>query len=495
MRDSKYDRTKLNKAQLSKIDLSTAVYGKVPPQAKELEEAVLGGVMLEKNVFDIVAEILRPECFYMDAHQRIFKAMQELQQKNSPIDLLTLVEHLKFKEELETIGGPYFLARLTNSVVSSANIEAHCRIVLQKFMARELIRIGSMAVNEGYEDSSDVFDSIGMVEKEMSVLTTGGHVKSYSDISSVVVSRLSRIAELRKQDRHVTGVHTGYAELDRVTHGWQPTDLIILAARPSVGKTAFALNLARNAATHFQYKVPVGFFSLEMSTGQLVDRIISADGELLLDHITNGQLANDEMVKLDEASNRISEMKIYIDDTAAVNVFQLRSKARRMKRKHKIGLIIVDYIQLMSGMEDRKTNNREQEISTISRQLKILAKELEIPIIALSQLSRKVEDRKGGKIPQLSDLRESGAIEQDADMVMFLYREEDSNEMGESNKGLTHLKIAKHRNGTLETIDFEARLWFQKFIPYEHTQGPAEKKTGSWKPVSDLFDKNSDLKF
>ncbi|MBS1565967.1 MAG: DnaB-like helicase C-terminal domain-containing protein, partial [Bacteroidetes bacterium] len=293
--------------------------------------------------------------------------------------------------------------------------------------------------------------------------------------------------DMRHKNEDITGVPTGFPTLDSVTYGWQSTDLIILAARPAVGKTAFALNLARNAAMHPTKPTAVAIFNLEMSAGQLVQRSLSAESEIMLEKIARGKLEEYEMKQLyTKGINRLSDAKIFIDDTAALNVFELRAKCRRLKNKHNIGLIIIDYLQLMSGGGDKNTN-REQEISSISRNLKTLAKELQVPIIALSQLSRAVESRKeGNKMPQLSDLRESGAIEQDADMVMFLYRPEyyeiTQNEMGESNKGETHVRIAKHRNGSLETVKLRALLHIQKFVEDEADNGGGGG--GNWKPVS-----------
>jgi replicative DNA helicase len=299
---------------------------------------------------------------------------------------------------------------------------------------------------------------------------------------------------LRTRQDEISGVPTGFNLLDRLTYGWQPTDLIILAARPSVGKTAFALNLARNAALHPTKPTAVGFFSLEMSAGQLVQRILSAESEIWLEKIARGRLEEHEMKQLyKKGIERLASAPIHIDDTAALNIFELRAKCRRLKNKHNVGLIIIDYLQLMSGTSDNRNSNREQEISRISRDLKGLAKELNIPIIALSQLSREVEKRgakEGQKIPQLSDLRESGAIEQDADMVMFLYRPEyydiTANEMGESNKGETHVRIAKHRNGQLDTIKLKALLHIQKFIEEDGTGPDSQLPAGNWKPVSDV---------
>jgi replicative DNA helicase len=471
------------------LENSSLMFGKIPPQAKDLEEAILGAIMLEKAAFDTVVEILKPECFYVEAHQKIYKAMQGLAIKSLPIDLLTVVEELKFREELDFVGGPYAVTKLTNAVVSSANIEAHARIVLQKFIQRELIRISGEIIGEAYEDSTDVFDMLDLAETKLFEITNNHLRKNFDDIETVLVKTINRIEEMRNRQDEMTGVPTGFPSLDRLTYGWQPTDLIILAARPSVGKTAFALNLARTAALHPTRPTAVGFFSLEMSSSQLVQRILSAESEIWLEKIARGKLEEHEMKQLyKKGIDRLSKAPIFIDDSAALNIFELRAKCRRLKNKHNIGIIIIDYLQLMSGSADRNSN-REQEISKISRDLKGLAKELQVPIIALSQLSREVEKRKeGNKIPQLSDLRESGAIEQDADMVMFLYRPDyydvTTNEMGESNKGETFVKIAKHRNGSLDTIKLKAELHIQRFIE-EEGGGDFNPNlgAGSWKPV------------
>jgi replicative DNA helicase len=491
------DLTNINRDRKTRrktpLDISTMVYGKVPPQAKDLEEAVLGAMMLEKGAFDTVVEILKPECFYVDAHQRIFKAMKSLANKSQPIDILTVVEELRTGEELDIVGGPYYVTKLTNTVVSSANIEAHSRIVLQKFVQRELIRISGEIIGDAYEDSTDVFDLLDQAESKIYDVTSKHLRNSYESIDSVLVKAIQRIEDLRHKNEDVTGVPTGFPSLDRVTYGWQNTDLIILAARPAVGKTAFALNLVRSAALHPTKPTPVAFFSLEMSAGQLVQRVLSAESEIWLEKISRGKLEEHEMKQLyAKGIQKLAQAPIFIDDSAALNIFELRAKCRRLKNLNNIGLIIIDYLQLMSGTSEGKGGNREQEISTISRGLKGLAKELQVPIIALSQLSREVEKRKdGNKMPQLSDLRESGAIEQDADMVMFLYRPEyydvTQNEMGESNRGETHVRIAKHRNGSLETVKLRALLHIQKFVEDDGGDsfgGPA--MPGSWKPVSDI---------
>lgn len=483
------DLTSLNKdrkkGRKPAIDLSTMVYGKVPPQAKDLEEAVLGAIMLEKSAFDTVIEILKPECFYVDANQRIFRAFQNLAQKSLPIDILTVVEELKTTGELDNVGGPYYVTKLTNAVVSTANIEAHSRIILQKFVQRELIRISGEIIGDAYEDSTDVFDLMDDAEDKIFQITNNFLKTDYKEMSSALAQTINRIDELRKRTEDISGVPSGFATLDRITYGWQPTDLIILAARPSVGKTAFALNLARNAAMHPTKPTAVGFFSLEMSAAQLVQRILSAESEILMEKIARGKLEEHEYQQLHRRGiARLEKAPIYIDDTAALNIFEFRAKARRLVNKHHVGLIIIDYLQLMSGSGERGAN-REQEISSISRNLKALAKELNIPIIALSQLSRAVENRKESKMPQLSDLRESGAIEQDADMVMFIYRPEYyevmNNEMGESTRGETHIRIAKHRNGALDIVKLRALLHIQKFEEWDENSGPT--MGGNWKPL------------
>lgn len=451
------------------VDVSTQIYGKVPPQSKELEEAVLGAIMLEKGAFDTVVEILKSDCFYVEAHKKIFLAMVRLAGKSMPVDILTVVEELRFMGELDLVGGPFYVSQLTNSVVSSANVEAHARIILQKFIQRELIRISGEILSESYEDTADVFDLLDSAESKLFEITNNHLRKNYDSIDRVLVNTMKRIEDLRNKGDDITGVPSGFPSLDKVTYGWQPTDLIILAARPAVGKTAFALNLVRNAALHPRFPKGAAIFSLEMSSGQLVARILSAESEIKLEKITRGKLEEYEMKKLmTHGVERLAKAPIFVDDTPALNIFELRAKCRRLVHNNGVGIIIIDYLQLMSGSADGKNTNREQEISKISRELKGLAKELQVPVIALSQLSRDVEKRKdGNKMPQLSDLRESGAIEQDADMVLFLYRPEyydiNQNEMGESNKGETHVRIAKHRNGQLDTIKLRAVLEYQRF--------------------------------
>ena len=454
-----------------KPDLTTLVYGKIPPQAPELEEAVLGASMLEKDTFAQVLEIIQSEeCFYVDAHQKIYAAMRRLFDKGTPVDLLTITEELRKTNELELIGGAYYLTRLTMSVLSSAHVESHARIVMEKFIQRELIRISGSVISDAYEDSTDVFDLLDKAESGLYEITDKHLRKNFKSLNDVLIRTMSEIEENRNKTDDITGVPSGFASLDRLTAGWQKTDLIILAARPSVGKTAFALNLAMNAAMNAGKQYPVAVFSLEMGAGQIVKRMLSAVTDVSMEAITRGKMAEHEFVQLSQRMGKLAQAKIFIDDQAALNIFELRAKARRLKQKHDIQLILIDYLQLMQASVD-KSGNREQEISKISRDLKALAKELEVPIIALSQLNRSVETRKESKIPQLSDLRESGAIEQDADLVMFLYRPEyhgiTNDAMGETVEGETQIHIAKHRNGStgMEKVRFIKE--YQRFVDME----------------------------
>lgn len=458
-------------ARSKKPDISTLVYGKVPPQAPELEEAVLGACMLEKDTFAQVLEIIQSEdCFYMDAHQKIYSAMRRLFDKGTPVDLLTITEELRRSSELEIVGGAYYLTRLTMSVLSSAHVEAHSRLIMEKFIQRELIRISGSVISEAYEDSTDVFDLLDKAESGLYEITDKHLRKNFKSLQDVLVRTMNEIDETRKKTEDVTGVPSKFKDLDALTGGWQKTDLIILAARPAVGKTAFTLNLAMNAAMNAGKQFPVALFSLEMGAGQIVKRMLAAVTDVSMEAITRGKMAEHEFIQMSQRMGKLAQAKIFIDDQAALNIFELRAKARRLKQKHDIQMILIDYLQLMQASVD-KGGNREQEISKISRDLKALAKELEVPIIALSQLSRAVETRKESKVPQLSDLRESGAIEQDADMVMFLYRPEyygiTNDGMGEMVEGETHIHIAKHRNGSTGTVKVQFIKEYQKFVDLE----------------------------
>lgn len=465
---SKFNKNRIRK----KTESPLSNVGKVPPQNLEMEEAVLGAILLEKEKLSDVTEILpKPECFYLDAHQKIYAAVLDLLSEGSAIDMLTVTEKLIKTGELELIGGPYTLAKLTQSVVSSAHVVSHARVVMEKFIQRELIKVSSNILTSSYEEGADIFELLDQAETELFEISNNYLRNDYQDMGTILIETLKNIEEAKKNKEGLIGVPTGYNHLDHVTAGWQKTDLIILAARPSVGKTAFALNLAINAALDPEKPVGVALFSLEMSCDQLARRMLSMTTEVPLRSISRGQMDDSEFLQLTQRSDRLAKAKIFLDDQAGLNIFELRAKCRRLKDKHDIGIIIIDYLQLMQG-PNMKGGNREQEISKISRELKGLAKDLEVPIIALSQLSRAVEQRgEKSKMPQLSDLRESGAIEQDADMVCFLYRPEyhgvDADENGESIPGLTILNIAKHRNGSLEQLKFRADLSIQKFYELE----------------------------
>lgn len=446
-------------------DLSSYVFGKVPPQAVALEEAILGAILLEKDALTQVLDVLQHDAFYVDAHQMIYSAFLRLFDRSQPIDLLTAMEELKKAGELEAIGGPAYLAALSNKVASAANIEYHARIVAQKFIQRELIRISTKTINDAFEDTTDVFDLLDGAETSLFKIAERNMGRSVDRMGALASKLLKQIEELKDSEEGLTGVPTGFTELDRLTSGFQKSDLIILAARPGMGKTALTLSIAKNAALDFGKGVAI--FSLEMSSLQLASRIISMEAEIPGSKLRNGQLEEYEWQQLHTAIERVADAPIFIDDTPGINSFELRAKCRRLKMQYDIQLIIIDYLQLMSGGGDNKSGNREQEVSAISRALKGLAKELNVPVIALSQLSRAVETRGGDKRPQLSDLRESGSIEQDADMVMFIYRPEYyqilEDEEGQSLKGIADLIVAKHRHGALTDVRMRFTGEFARF--------------------------------
>jgi replicative DNA helicase len=427
--------------------------GKMPPQAVELEEAVLGALMLEKDALTNVIDILKPQSFYKEAHERIFSAIERLFTRSEPVDILTVTQELKKTGELDIVGGAYYITQLTNRVASAANAEFHARIISQKYIQRELIRTSSETIRDAYEESSDVFDLLDRAEKGLFSIVEGNIRKNYDKMHTLIKKAIEQIEVAKNRKDGLSGVPSGLTALDRLTSGWQNSDLVIIAARPAMGKTALVLSMARNAAVEFDK--PVAIFSLEMSSLQLVTRLISSESELPGEKLKKGTLEDYEFQQLNDKIKKLAEAPLFIDDTPGLSVFELRAKARRLKEQHNIQLIIVDYLQLMTAGGEGK-GNREQEISTISRSLKGLAKELNVPVIALSQLSRAVETRGGDKKPQLSDLRESGAIEQDADMVMFIHRPEYYNitedETGMPTAGVAELIIAKHRNGPVDSV-------------------------------------------
>ncbi len=445
-----------------------AEHGRIPPQAIELEEAVLGALMLEQNALTSVIDILKPEVFYKEAHQVIYAAIHRLFAKSEPVDILTVTNELKSSGELELIGGAYYITQLTNRVASTANIEYHARIITQKYIQRELIRISSEIIKDAFEDTTDVFNLLDKAEKNLFAVSENNFRRDYDNMQTLVREAIQDIQKARDHEGNLRGTPSGFTDLDRVTAGWQKSDLIILASRPGMGKTALVLSMARNIAVDFN--IPVAFFSLEMSSIQLVTRLISSETQLSASKLKKGNLENYEWEQLNAKIGKLIDAPLFIDDTPALSIFELRAKCRRLKAQHNIQLVIVDYIQLMSTGGDNQ-GNREQEISAISRSLKSLSKELNVPIITLSQLNRSVETRTGSKRPILSDLRESGAIEQDADLVLFIYRPEyykiDQDEDGNSTKGLAELIIAKHRNGALAEIKLQFIDKFARFTDYE----------------------------
>ena len=469
----------------NKIDLE---YGKVPPQAVELEEAVLGALMLEKDAIISVGDLLKADSFYKDAHQKIYKAIMNLSTKEEPIDILTVTEELKREGTLDEVGGPFYITQLTNRVASAAHIEFHARIIAQKHIQRELIRVSSDIQNQAFDDSIDVADLLDKAQQEVFDIAEGNIKKESAHIRPLADEVINQIVEAGKRPDGLSGVPSGFTALDRITSGWQKSDLVIIAARPSMGKTAFVLSMTRNMAV--EHKAPIAIFSLEMGGDQLVKRMISSETELGSEKLRNGKLEDFEWEQLHVKIKDLVDAPIYVDDTPGLSIYELRSKCRRLKAKYDIGCVIIDYLQLMTAGSDMR-GNREQEVSLISRQLKIIAKELNIPVIALSQLNRGVEQRTGdAKKPMLSDLRESGAIEQDADMVLFIHRPErygiTEDAEGNSLIGIADIIIAKHRNGAVGEIQLRFRNQLARFMDLEGESlnpfgddGPEEVKTFS----------------
>ncbi|MFA6923458.1 MAG: replicative DNA helicase [Bacteroidales bacterium] len=444
-------------------------HGKLQPQAVDLEEAVLGAMMLEKDALTSVIDKLRPECFYNDNHKKIYQSILRLFSRSEPVDILTVTNELKQIGELEAVGGPYYVTQLTNRVASSANIEYHAGVIIEKYIQRELISISGNIINKAYEDTTDVFDLLNEAEKNLFAVSEINLRRTHEDISLLINKAIEEMQNAGTKGNNLSGIPSGFVDLDRVTAGWQRSDLIIVASRPGMGKTAFSLTMARNMA--IEHNIPVAVFSLEMSATQLVMRLISSEAEISSDKLRRGDLQQYEWEQLHSKIKQLADAPIFIDDTPALSIFELRAKCRRLKAQKDIQLVVLDYLQLMSASGDSRNFNREQEISGISRAIKSLAKELDIPIIALSQLSRAVETRSSSKRPILSDLRESGAIEQDADIVMFIYRPEyykiAGNEAGELPQGYSELIIAKHRNGALKDITVRFIDKFAKFTDLE----------------------------
>lgn len=456
----------------NRVETTLGVTGKVTPQAVEFEAAVLGALMMDDNAVSTILDFLSAKMFYVEAHQHIFQAIEKLFMLSQPIDLLTVTNQLRKDKLLEVVGGASYLASLTNRVTSSANIEYHARVVMEKFVVRELIHNCNEIITDSYDDSNDVLDLLDKAESKIFNIVENNFKRDSKLLHQVVRSALDSLDDLRKNADKIQGVPCGIRSIDEKTGGWQKSDLIIVAGRPGMGKTSFVLSIARNSA--LDYKKPVALFSLEMSAEQLAHRLFSIESGIPSDHISKGNLTDDEWIKLMDSIGVLESSNLIIDDTPALSVFDLRAKCRRLKHKHDIQLIIVDYLQLMQGGNDsagKSGGNREQEISFISRSLKALAKELNVPVIALSQLSRAVETRGGSKRPMLSDLRESGSIEQDADLVLFLYRPEyyhmDTFEDQTPSAGLAEVMFEKNRHGStgVERVRFISQ--YTKFADVE----------------------------
>ncbi|APG64561.1 replicative DNA helicase [Tenacibaculum todarodis] len=465
---------KTNPVTGHKIDKSRIISlekGKIPPQAVDLEEAVLGAMMIDKKGIDDVIDILHPDAFYDTKHNLIYEAIYALFQNSEPIDLLSVSSQLKKNAKLDQAGGDFYLIRLTQKVASSAHIEFHSRIILQKFIQRKLISISSEIIENAYDETTDVFDLLDDAEAKLFEVTQGNLKKGSEDAGSLVKQALNKIQEISNQDG-MSGLATGFTKLDALTSGWQPSDLVIIAARPGMGKTAFVISMAKNMAIDFGHGVAV--FSLEMSSVQLITRMISSETGLTSEKLRKGNLEPHEWEQLNVKVKKLSDAPIFIDDTPSLSIFDLRAKARRLVSQHNVRIIVIDYLQLMTA-GGKAGGNREQEISMISRNLKALAKELEVPVIALSQLSRAVETRGGSKRPLLSDLRESGAIEQDADIVSFIFRPEyygmtewDDDDHSPC-EGQGEFIVAKHRNGGLDNIRLKFTGHLAKFSDLEES--------------------------
>lgn len=441
-------------------------YGHLQPQALDMERVVLGALMVDKDAFSIVSELLHPDTFYEPRHQKIYQAIQTLNMNENPVDIITVTEELRREGTLESIGGPAYIVELSSNVASSANIEYHARILSQKFLARQLISFASTIETKAFDETVDVNDLMQEAEGNLFELSQRNMKKDYVQIDSVVSKAMEILQKASANAGGMTGVPTGYTKLDEKTSGWQASDLVIIAGRPAMGKTAFALSLAKNIAV--DARIPTAFFSLEMSNVQLVNRLISNVCEIPGNKMLNGQLSPDEWSKLDKNMGSLNGAPLYIDDTPGLSIFELRTKARRLVKEKDVKIIMIDYLQLMNA-NGMKFGSRQEEVSKISGSLKGLAKELDIPILALSQLNRTVENREGleGKRPQLSDLRESGSIEQDADMVLFVHRPEYyhifEDEKGNNLRGMAQIIIAKHRKGATGDVLLDFKGEFTRF--------------------------------
>lgn len=434
---------------------------RVPPQNLEAEQSVLGAMLIEREAISRVAEILRPEDFYRESHRLIFNAVLQLYNKNEAVDLITITEQLKKEDKLEAVGGISFVTSLANSMPTAANVVYHAKIVEEKALLRQLINAATYIAGMGYEPTDEVVNILDSAEKTILSVANRKVKGDFAPVKTIILDAFNKIEQLYASKGGITGLSTGFRDLDRLTAGLQPSDLILIAARPSMGKTAFVLNIARNVAV--KEKKAVAFFSLEMSKEQLVQRLLCSEAPIDAQRLRIGDLKDDDWKRLVIAAERLSSAAIFIDDTPGITVSEMRAKARRLKVENDLQLLVIDYLQLMQGhgSSGGRSENRQQEISEISRSLKSLARELNVPVIALSQLSRGVESRQSKK-PMLSDLRESGSLEQDADIVAFLYREDYYNPETE-NKNITEIIIAKHRNGPVDTVMLNFQKQYTKF--------------------------------
>ena len=466
MAENNSNTTKRRKSSV-KVDNT---YGHLQPQATDIERAVIGALMIDKDAFSLVSEIIRPETFYEPRNQKIYQAIQNLNMTERPVDIMTVTEELKSQGTIDDIGGPGYLLDISDRVASSANVEYHAHILAQKFLARQLIQFASRVEEKAFDDTVDVDALMQEAEGSLFEISQKNMKQDYTQIDPVIQQALDILQKASANTGGLTGIPTGYTDLDEMTSGWQKSDLVIIAGRPAMGKTSFALSLAKNIAV--DYHIPIAFFSLEMNNVQLVNRLISNTCEIAGSKILNGQLTPDEWDRLDKNLTKLTGSPVYVDDTPGLSVFELRTKARRLVREKGVKIIMIDYLQLMNA-NGMKFGSRQEEVSTISRSLKGLAKELDIPIIALSQLNRTVENREGleGKRPQLSDLRESGAIEQDADMVLFIHRPEYyhifADEHGRNLKGMAQIIIAKHRNGSVGDVTLRFK---GKYVRFENPE-------------------------
>ncbi|MFW5850996.1 MAG: replicative DNA helicase [Bacteroidota bacterium] len=473
-----YKKTTQKKKEITELD-----FGKMPPHSIDLEETVLGQLMLEDDVVVNVIDTLKPESFYVNKHRLIYEAIYNLGKEQAPVNIQTVVEELKKKEKLEEVGGAFFIAQLTQKISSAAHIDHHAKLIAEKFIQRELIRVASEIQEKAFDATLNISELIDFSESEVFKVGEGNVKKAAAPISQLMDKAFELIHKAQDNENSYSGEPTGFTDLDKITSGWQSNNMVVLAARPAMGKTAFVLSMLRNMAV--DYNLPVAMFSLEMNSVQLVNRLIVSETAITHDKLKNGKLSESDWTNIYEKTQKLSNAPIYLDDTPALSVFEFRAKCRRLVEKYGVRCVFIDYLQLMTT---QSASSREQEVSLISRQIKAVAMELEIPVIALSQLNRSVETRTGNKRPQLSDLRESGAIEQDADLVLFIHRPEyygiTVDEEGNSTVGLAEIIIAKNRHGATSTVNLE-------FIP-EQTKFTDRN---FFNQLEDLPDENSDFEY